>query len=368
MNYKILLVSIVISFPTITATIGSLDHVDSWFMFLNFFILCMSTYLCSLYISKKIYFETTIDIKVPGYLYVFLYLMYGYIIVILFKNALLFDFNFSLIRNHLIRDQGIIGLLYDGNVYYRMFFEYIISSVTIALFFLKARWDRWQLILLLLFVLSDVLVGGRFAIYKFIIIIFIRILNKNNTSIRKYLNIVVLFTLISIAIQANRFINGYDSNLSEFIGGFLHSIYLYHSIQPAIILDNLNSSSQFGVFTGLLTPFYMLLGIKSAEGNISDELFRTAFIVGDNSFNAFGTSAIYFTTSYGIIGVSIYALSLILLSFFSIAISNRYKTMVLLKFILFSLFMSMFMPYIWSFSWYITVCVICLVILKCRRG
>lgn len=370
MNYKILLVSLIITFPTFMGVIGSIDHVDSFFLVFNFIFLSVCVFICSLFICKKTYklSKDNIDFEISKKTYILLYIIYGYIIIVLFKYALLHNFNFSLIRNNLVRDQGIISLLYDGNVYYRMLFEYIIGAVTISLFFFKSKWDRWQLILLLLFVLSDFLLGGRFAIYKTIIIIIIGLLNyKSNISIKKISIIVTSFILIAIGIQANRYVNGYDANLSLFINNFLNSLYLYHSVQPAIIFDNLNSSPQFGMFTGLMTPFYMIFGLKSAEGNISEELFRTVFTIGDNSFNAFGTSAIYFTTSYGIIGVSIYAISIIFLSIFTVAISNEYKTIILLRFILFSFYMSMFMPYIWTFSWYITFIIIITCVLFFRR-
>lgn len=364
-NYKVWLVTIIISMPTFLGLTGSFYFIEPNIISFYYTILFITVVFCSYYTSKFIYDLSRqteyVNVIKNKKIFYFLYFVYAYYLIVLIGFSFANNFNFTLIRNELVRDQGSLDVIFFGNIYLRMIFDYVFSAYVLFVLFSHQKWDNYKIILVILFILSGVIMGGRFSLYKVGVIFLIDILRyKSAITLKRLIIYACGLFFVTILIQANRFINSGDDNFNiDALVSMFHSLYIYHSIQPAILSINSNISEQFGMLTGLLTPLFMILGLTSPEGDASQQLFANKFYVDGNGYNAFGTSAIYFVPSYGSVGIIIFSLSLVLLCYVSLVIDRTKKYYNVSLFLLYSMFFSSFAPFIWSFSWYLSFILFC---------
>ncbi|MBD2148131.1 hypothetical protein [Sphaerospermopsis sp. FACHB-1194] len=263
-------------------------------------------------------------------------------------------------------------MVFYGNKYIAMVFNWFISPLTPIYLLTIKKFSIKDLIVSIVFLASGLAIGGRFDAYRLAIILIInyslarrkiaRDINlKNKNFIAAIVSIAILLFL-AIALGANRQAYRYADNVSFwflFTEAF-KSLYNYHTIQFPVIYTSFNTPMQHGIFTGLLTPFYILSGLKSPEGALYEHLDQTIYYTEDGSSaaNAFGTSIMFFlrlADSNVALGIILFFTSFLLFFYVFTKLTSQTEKFVLIKFLLYSFFFSAFKPFMFGFSWWFCV-------------
>ncbi|NJO65560.1 MAG: hypothetical protein HC836_47970 [Richelia sp. RM2_1_2] len=268
-----------------------------------------------------------------------------------------FNFDFAAIRYYFFRGQDYLEVFYGGNKYIKMFFNHILSPLAISSIITLRKWGIREIFIVILYCLNGIAIGGRIELYETFVILTIQkffnlrkiIFNKN------YIAVILFFLILVTTIHINRLVNHLQISSFDALKMVLGEIYAYHSIQFGIISESLDAPMQYGPITGLLTPLYVILGKTSPEGELYVFLDEVEFSWGDRSFNAFGTSIMFFFPLFQWISVPIFFISFWLLCCYVTFFAKKNSRLALSKFLIYSLFFSGFKPYIFSFSWWLCI-------------
>ncbi|MGO2498848.1 MAG: O-antigen polymerase [Vibrio litoralis] len=261
-----------------------------------------------------------------------------------------YNFNLQYVRNTIFKEDVRKEIF--GNIFISMFFTYVIKGLFYGYIFSVGKFKRHHYILIATYVISGIIVGGRFNLYHaFIFIILVNLLYpsvKNFKIVNRY-SIISFF--LAIFVSFNRFMLANDTSFVDAISRVAVSIYNYHAVQFGVYLLFSEHNNVFsGIFTGLLTPFFVISGQNSIEGYVGYTLDKVEFL--EKGYNAFGTSGAYFSV-FGDLGLIVFILT-VLLNFIFIGRcveSTLRKKLVIYS--VFSMYFSAFSPFYFTFTWWV---------------
>ncbi|HGN9470595.1 TPA: O-antigen polymerase [Providencia stuartii] len=357
-----LTVSFIASFSWILACSGIIYYQQD---ILYFLVILTSLLVCTLaiYITYPNYifhYKKTQESYSERLIFWLLFFIYTAFIIQAFNIVIQHDFNLQHARNTFFTEEGKSSIF----VYpiFSMAYTYLVTGIFWAYLASRVKLTKKHVILIILYVVAGSIIGGRFNLYK--ILIFFPIHLLLNKQYYKKINILNKYTIslviLGICISLNRQMKINNTDIAESLIYIINGLYEYHSIQFGIYNLFISEHNYFftGIFTGLLTPIYVILGNTSIEGNIGNILNEIAFT--DKSFNAFGTSAVYFSV-FQEFGPVLYLWSVIFIFIFSSKIKNPETRKTLYIFNTMSFYFSAFSPYFYTFSWWVSViCVLTL--------
>lgn len=265
-----------------------------------------------------------------------------------FRLAYEYDFQFGLVRHYYFSDLGKLTVFY-GSSLCEAFYNKIVIPATIVSFILPTKHKKECFILLSVFLVSSVLVGGRFFIYEITVITVCKELIRGRFISHKLIVLAFLvffsFFLISIRLGVDivdSFIYILRQNLN------------YHVIQLPILADYQNFQQVLAPFVGVETLVYFLFGWTPPETVLAGQIqvMEVYAYNGDGPFNAFATSLAYFFPLFGVeIGTLLFivSISFFLASLFFIFKVNRLEVIV---FFVYIIYFSAFAPFVFSFQFY----------------
>lgn len=360
-----LFVAFISVIPWILASIGTIQFIgDAWIFLtastmsiITIFIVAVMHYsstsnniTTNSHLSQKKYLLRNIFFLVIVVSYVFL--IFGLLGVLI-----RFNFNFAFIRYYFFRGQDSLEVIYAGNKYLKMFFNHVLDPLVVAFLITTVKWGFRDIIVIGLYCLAGIFTGGRFALYKTVIFLIINTLFKNTRVNFKKLHIVIffIFLTLSMSVHVNRQVNAWGISPMDALKRSVGEVYAYHSIQFGIMNESLDAPMQYGPITGLLTPFYVISGKTSPEGELHIFLDRVELSQEEKTYNAFGTSIMFFLPVFKWMGVPLFFISFWILCFCIMFISKNTRKVALSKFLMYSLFFSGFQPYIFSFKWWLCI-------------
>lgn len=384
-----LLVGFFCVMPWLLASVGAERLLgDTWIFFLGFSFSVMTALIVAFvnqsvvknrekyFLSNNNSFFQNCLRKLWFYIIVASYFFY----CVRVSNILLIhSFDLAAVRYSYFRSSDTLQNIFFNNKFIGMFFAWILNPMCICYLLTSRKFNlKEEWVVVFLYVLSGMMIGGRFSLYHVSVILFLnsfvavkKIPKFNKKRILTTLIVLALFLFLSLGIGANRAF--YTSNqgysfLYAFKQAFL-SVYDYHSLQFGVISVSSGAPMQQGMFTGLLTPFFVFSGLPSPEGQLYLFLDNISFNFGNETgANAFGTSIMFFmpmVDSNIKISIFLFFFSVLLLLFFLAYFVKGLEKLILLKYILFSFYFSAFQPFMFSFSWWLSIFMI---VTFCRLG
>lgn len=363
-----LFVAFISAIPWILASIGIIQFLGIAWIFLTVSTMSVATIFI---VAIMHYLSTSKNIGSGSHIskqnnllrnIIFCFIVASYIISLFSLVSILIKFNFNLaaIRYYFFRSQDSLEVLFGGNKYFKMLFNHVLDPLVISSIITIEKWGLRETSILGLYCLIGIATGGRFALYKTVIILIINTSFKNKIIHFKklHLAIILLFLVLAVTIHVNRQINTWGISSIDALKKTVGEVYAYHSIQFGIMNESLDAPIQYGPITGLLTPFYVISGKTSPEGELLIFLDNVEFSPQERSYNAFGTSIMFFLPIFQWIGVPLFFLSFWILCFWVIFMTKNNKRVALSKFLTYSLFFSGFQPYLFSFKWWLCIPII----------
>jgi hypothetical protein len=374
-----LLLGVICSSPWFLAAYGAESHLGKTSIFLlvalasSACLLVISQSSSSLTKSREIHFLRN---------HSFLRDFFFYLIVTsycLFISGVVYlivqhSFNFAYVRYAYYRSSNSLDMVFYGNKYIAMVFNWFISPLTAIYLLTIKKFSIKDLIVSIVFLASGLAIGGRFNAYRIAIILIInyslgrrkigRDINLKNKNFLAGIVSIAILAFFALVLGANRQAYQYAENASFWFlfKEAFKSLYNYHTIQFPVIYTSFNTPMQHGIFTGLLTPFYILSGLRAPEGVLYEHLDQTIYYTEDGSAaNAFGTSIMFFlrlADSNVALGIILFFTSFLLFFYVFTKLTSQTEKFVLIKFLLYSFFFSAFQPFMFGFSWWFGVMMI----------
>ncbi|MBJ7591784.1 O-antigen polymerase [Aeromonas veronii] len=262
-----------------------------------------------------------------------------------------YDFQLGTIRHYYFNDVGK-SVVFFGSSLYEAFYNKVIIPATMILFILPTKNKKEYLIAFFIFLMSSILVGGRFFIYEFAVITLCKALISGRVISYKLI-FSFLLIILSFFVIANRL--GLD-----IFDGFLYifrQVLNYHVIQLPILSDYQSFQKVLAPFVGIETLVYFLFGYTPPETILAEQVqFIEKYAYnGDGPFNAFATSLAYFFPVYGVeFGSLIFIFSIASFLMFLLFVFRNNRAEVVILFI-FVLFFSAFSPFVFSFQFFLYI-------------
>ncbi|PKF63059.1 hypothetical protein CW745_06470 [Psychromonas sp. psych-6C06] len=342
------LLSLLVSFPWFFISYGGVLHGADSELVISFFTIAVSLFLFFVFVPHSSKVENTGYGNLYGKsTYWFVILCYLVVIVGKFILAYKYDFQLGKVRAQYFSAEGV-NTVYFGFSYLGAFFSKVIVPLSLVLMIITTKEEKQQKILLCAFLISNVLVGGRFAIYQFVVILIL-----NNIIANKILNknilVIMLLLFFSFFLIANRL----GVELLDSIVYLWEQVLNYHVIQIPLISHYLDFPVALGPFTGVESLIYNVLGNGSPETMVAEYLRNNEiYLNGAGPFNAFGTSLSFFFPALGVPFGTVTFLFSVFLHIGLLLIILKKNTLLVIKLYVFALYFSAFQPYIFTFQYY----------------
>lgn len=349
--------SLILTIPWFLLATGAVSHLDNYILFfycllISFFIVIFNSIMLNSkliqpllknrrgeFLNNKL-FKFTLSIF---FIYMLVQQFY------LLKSA---GFNPQFARNLYFESNSITDIW--GSIYIRMIFSYIIMPLFYLYLLNRDRYDKYDIFLISIYILSGLMVGSRFDLY-FIVIIYLisRVTSFEYYKIKNKFKYILIFSfLLVVSIGLARSAMSYNLDFFNGLQRSLESIYVYHSIQLGVFGFYSDAPFGLGPFTGITTPFYMIIGESSIESEIYSFLNDVSF--SHFNANAFGTSAFFFNFA-GYFGFLFFIFSYFSFVAILYTIIHRLYKLLFIRYSLMILFFSAFQPMAFGFAWWFVV-------------
>jgi len=342
------LLSIISIVPWLFMASGGIVHIGSFPLFLMGFCLAILVFSYVIFLGFRVNKLDRLnqqEILNKNVAYIFL-VFFAFLLVKNFHILQSVGFNPQFARNSYFAGNGGVW----GSVHLRMFYSYVIVPFFLLYLITKEKITRFDLLGVTLFCVANMLVGSRFVIYYMFLIFILRVVTFSpRFSFSRIFVVGLVLFFSAILLGFVRSYMSYDLTVTEASLRSFKSFYEYHSIQYGIYGYYEKSPLVLGPFTGIVSPFYTLIGGGSPESNIATFLHQVRFM---GRFNAFGTSAFYFNF-FGFMGFFAFIFSFAFITYFMFTIVPRKYKVHYVNFTIFSLYFSSFQPYAFGFSWWL---------------